>query len=422
MNRLLTVLFFLFTFQLHPQQVQEEKRSYFVFTPEIMVGYTAESNEFFPDRNLQTQLQLNFGWDHSYNPQEWARRLKGPKTGISLGYTDFGNKDSLGGTFTLMPFIEFDIFRSKRLRSLVGMGGSYFTKIYDEIDNPRNQAVSTDLTWSFRAFMHYDLLRTENIDWRVGLGYFHHSNGHTRLPNQGYNSFLLSVSADVNSNEPKESPEIKEPSEFQRRVNDYVSFYGSYGLNVLSLAYNDKRAVYTVSGEYGKVLNGMFRVGIGFYYRYYEHYFDYINDEEFLVRDGEEFEEFTDNPWWYASNLGIHANGEFTLNHIGFNVQLGVNLHKPAYDIDWRINQGWDNTPREIPPNFMLGEFDSKYRLKKTLASRMGLKYYVFDTSKEPVNNIYFGIHINANGGQADFTDISLGYVYNFNYQERNKS
>jgi hypothetical protein len=400
------------------QETHVENKTNFVFTPEFMLGYTAESNENFPDRGLQTQLILNFGWDHSVNPREWARRLKGPKTGISLGYTNFA-KDSLGSAFTVMPFIEFGAFRSKRFKTHVGMGGTYFTKIYDKIENPLNQAVSTRLNWSFRAYMYYEFLRKTNMDWRIGLGYSHHSNGHTRLPNQGYNSFLVSVSADIKSKNSTYENEDILTSDFKRRINDYVSFYTGFGINVLSLAYNDTRGVYTISGEYGRVLNGMFRVGIGFYYRFYQHYYDYINDREFLVREGEEFENLTENPWWNGSAFGLHANGEFMLNHIGFNVLLGINLHKPAYQIDWRINQGWDNTPREIPPNFQLGEFDGTYRLKKTLATRMGLKYYIFDTSREPVNNLYVGIHINANAGQADYTDISIGYIYNFNYRVR---
>ena len=381
MKQLLTVFFFFLCVQLASQEAHVENRTNFIFTPEFMLGYTAESNDNFPDRGLQSQLILNFGWDHSVNPKEWARRLKGPKTGISLGYTNFA-KDSLGHAFTVMPFIEFGAFRSKRFKAHVGMGGSYFTKIYDEINNPLNQAVSTKLNWSFRMYLYYEMLRTTNIDWRLGLGYSHHSNGHTRLPNQGYNSFLVSVSADIKSkNSIDEIPDIQ-ASDFKRRINDYVSLYSGFGINVLSLAYNDKRGVYSISGEYGKVLNGMFRVGIGFYYRFYQHYYDYINDREFLVREGEEFESLTKSPTWNASALGLHANGEFILNHIGFNVMLGINLHKPAYQIDWRINEGWDNTPREIPPNFQLGEFDGKYRLKKTLATRMGLKYYFWDTSR----------------------------------------
>ncbi len=418
MKQLLTVFFLFLCFQLASQEAPVENKSNFVFTPEFMLGYTAESNDNFPDRGLQSQLIFNFGWDHSVNPREWARRLKGPKTGISLGYTNFA-KDSLGSAYSLMPFIEFGAFRSRRFKIHVGMGGSYFTKIYDKIENPLNQAVSTKLSWSFRAYLYYKMLRTTNVDWRMGLGYSHHSNGHTRLPNQGYNSFLVSVSADIKSKKSiDENPDIL-TSDFNRRINDYVSFYSGFGINVLSLAYNDKRGVYTISGEYGKVLNGMFRVGIGFYYRFYQHYYDYINDREFLVREGEEFEQLTKNPSWNGSALGLHANGEFMLNHIGFNVLLGINLHKPAYQIDWRINEGWDNTPREIPPNFQLGEFDSKYKLKKTLATRMGLKYYIFDTSREPVNNLYLGIHINANAGQAEYTDISIGYIYNFNFKER---
>jgi hypothetical protein len=35
------------------------------------------------------------------------------------------------------------------------------------------------------------------------------------------------------------------------------------------------------------------------------------------------------------------------------------------------------------------------------------------------VNNLYVGIHINANAGQAEYTDISIGYIYNFKFKER---
>ena len=49
----------------------------------------------------------------------------------------------------------------------------------------------------------------------------------------------------------------------------------------------------------------------------------------------------------------------------------------------------------------------------------MGLKYYLIGTTKVPKNNLYLGFHINANLGQADFTELSLGYVYSFNFMNR---
>ena len=105
------------------------------------------------------------------------------------------------------------------------------------------------------------------------------------------------------------------------------------------------------------------------------------------------------------------------LNHIGIDLQIGINLHKPAYKIDWRINQGWDNTPREISETWMLGEYNTKYKLKQLISTRLGLKYYLIGTINKPKHNVYAGCYINANLGQADFAELSLGYVYAFDFK-----
>ena len=420
MRKNLTYLIALLGFGLYAQQPDTSDSKPLVVTPEFMVGFTPESNSNFPDRSLQTHFGVSFGWDQRTNAQEWAQRLKGPRTGLNFGYTEFGNKDSLGAAFTLMPFIEFNAFHKKNLKVQVGTGLSYFTKKYDSLSNYNNQAVSTDLNWAFRVFMHYNFLRTEKIDWRIGLGYFHHSNGHTKLPNQGYNSFLATISADI-KNAPARALNDVEMSKhtFTRSNYDYVSFRAGYGINVLALVFNDKKDVYTVSGAYGKVFNNTFRLGVGFYYRFYEHYYDYIQGNYSLVQEGREFESFKENPTWNASNLGLLVNAEFLLNHVGIDVQLGYNFHKPAYKIDWRINQGWDNTPIEFSEDWQLGEFDSKFKLKNAISTRLGIKYYLIGTHKAPIHNLYAGIHINANLGQADFTELGLGYVYSFNFEEK---
>ena len=266
MAKNLLLLALLFPCGLLAQDTRSQRNSTFVVTPELMLGYTADSNEFFPEHGLQSQLLLNFGWEHRLNTQEWARRLKGTRTGISVGYTDFGNTNSLGGAFTIQPFIEFNSFGSRRFTTQVGTGMSIFTKKYDPETNPNNRAVSTDINWSFRLFMHYRFLSSETIDWRLGLGYFHHSNGHTKLPNQGYNSFLMSVSADIKNRSIPASEATQQP--LQPSSYSYYSMRAGYGINVLSLAYNDKKGVYTFTGEVGKVFNNTFKVGVGMYYRF----------------------------------------------------------------------------------------------------------------------------------------------------------
>lgn len=405
---------------LSQQSETDSNSGKFVITPEIMVGVTADSNSNFPEHDLQKQLMVNFGWEHDNNLNEWAQRLKGPRTGIGIGFEDFGNLDSLGIGITLMPFFEFNTFRRKNLKVQVGMGATYFNKQYDPISNPNNQAVTTDLTWAFRLFMHYQVLSSEKIDWRLGGGFFHHSNGHTRLLNQGYNSFLVSLSADIKNSKRDSNTTPSFAGFFKKSSYSYVMFRSGYGINVLGQAspFNDKKDVYTLSGEYGKVINNTFKLGVGLYYRFYQHYYDYIADNESLVQDGREYESLKSNPSWNASNLGISLNGEILLNHIGLDLQIGFNIHKPSYEIEWKMNQGWMNTPREIPENWMLGELDSKYKLKRLISGRLGLKYYLIGTKKSPKNNLYLGVYLNSNLGQADFSEIGLGYVHNFNFKK----
>lgn len=420
MKQQLTIFFLLISVLTLAQTENDWKKSAFNFTPEILFGLTMESNDGFPDTEPQKQAILNFGRNNINNPQEWAQRLKAPKTGLSIGITDFGNLDSLGIALTAMPYIEFKAFGSERFKILTGMGASYFTKKFDPKTNPQNQAVTTDITWAFRMYFYYKLFATNNIDWRVGLGYSHHSNGHTRLLNQGYNSFLLSFSANIKN--PLNSAETisgETISEHKKTVYNYFSFRGGLGQNVFALAFNDKKNVYTIAGEYGKVYNNTFKVGVGFYYRFYQHYYDYIKGNESLVQDGKEFDYFRNDPWKYSTNLGVSLHGEIFLNHVGIDVQLGYNFHKPAYKIEWQINEGWDNPPREIPDGWMLGELDSKFKKKYRISSRLGIKYYLIGMEKAPKNNIYIGTNLNANLGQADFTELSVGYVHSFNFRER---
>lgn len=420
MKRQLTFFLLLASLFSMAQTIESWKKSAFTFTPEILVGLTMEANDGFPDTGLQKQLILSFGRDHKNNPQLWSQLLKAPTTGLSFGVTDFGNRDSLGIALTALPYIEFNAFGSDKWKVLTGIGASYFSKKFNAETNPQNQAVTTDITWAFRMYLLYRFLASKNIDWRVGLGYSHHSNGHTRLLNQGYNSFLLSVSAALKN--PLKHPGLPtDPSKqvYGKTVYDYMALRGGLGQNVFALAFNDRKNVYTFSGEYGRVYNNTFKIGIGFYYRFYQHYYNYIKGNESLVQPGREFDYFRSDPWYYATNLGISLHGEIFLNHVGIDLQLGFNLHKPAYKLEWRINEGWDNTPRVISKTWVLGELDGTYKKKYRISSRLGLKYYLIGMEKAPKNNFYIGAHLNANLGQADFTELSLGYVRRFGIRKR---
>ena len=126
---------------------------------------------------------------------------------------------------------------------------------------------------------------------------------------------------------------------------------------------------------------------------------------------------YQENPFKYSTNFGAFITSELLLGHIGFEIEIGYNFYKPFYEVEWKLNQGfyWDfETPEGTETEYILGELDSYYKLKKSISARLGLKYYLINNQKSPKSNLFVACHINANLGQADFTEISLGYVHRF--------
>ncbi len=413
------LLLFFVGMQLYGQTPESKENQTIYVIPELLFGKTMEANTGFPETKPQKSFFISFGsYDNSIDKQ-WTIGLSRPKTGVSLGITDFGNTEKVGIAYTLMPFIEVGLFRKKtdRWNLNVGMGTSYVDTQFDPDTNPFNQAVTTQFNWSFRSFFYYDLFRMKSIRWRLGFGYTHFSNGHTQLPNQGLNSFLVSLSSSIGK-EPESigKDEVSPNSSKVRSSQTYFSFRVGIGQNVLSRIFNDKKEVYSTALSVGKVINRNFKFGVGMYYRFYEHYYDHINENQELIQD--QVPHFRENPYRYATNLGVFATAELFVGHFGLEFDMGINIHKPFYKIDWQLSQGYFNNGQYA----RLGELSSYYEIKRTVSSRLGLKYYLFNTYKLNKNNFFIGAHINANLGQADFSELSLGYVYRFNLKERRKN
>lgn len=397
----------------HSQEITITENTSSFFGAEFLVGKTMEANTDFPETNLQLGFSLNYTQHNFTDRKPWAAWLGFPKTGVSLSAYDFGNTDKIGRAYTLMPFMEFNL--SKKIDLLTGVGLSYIDTQYNEVSNPFNRAISTDLNWSFKSFIYFDVFKSQSTDWRFGLGYVHHSNGHTRLPNQGLNSFLASISASFNSNQTNSNTELSINKTPTRQT--YYSIRAGIGQNVLSEIFNDKKEVYSFAISAGRIHNNTFKFGGGIYYRFYEHYYDYIKNDEELVNTL--YPIFKESPFSYASNLGIFGTAELLLGHLGVEVDIGLNISKPFYKIDWMLNQGYDYQNAQGETVVVLGELDTYYEIKRTISSKLGIKYYFITNNKAPKHNFFIGAHINANLGQADLTELSFGYVRRLNLKSK---
>jgi hypothetical protein len=408
-------LLYLFLLAVSNSDAQEaEKKNPFYFSTEINLGQTMEANTNFPETKLQKSAFISVGWLQQNRDREWAKRLRNPRTGLTFGYTDFGNSESIGYALSLLPYLELYPFSkdAQRWRLKTSLGISYMSKQFDSVTNPFNRAVSTKYKWAFRTLLYYDITKRKKVSWRAGLGYTHNSNGHTRLPNQGLNSLVASVEAEFMSAKSLQEvrPYIKDTT-LVRTKERYLNISAGIGQNVLSEFYNDKKEVYSFSFSTGKIINSTFKLGIGIFYRFYEHYYDYIDQGEALVE--EFYPYFADNPFVYASNFGVMAEGELLLGHVGAEFGIGFNIYKPAYKIDWQLNEG-DTFFSGDELVTILGELDSYYEIKRSIPTRLGLKWYFISTRKSPTHNVFIGAQLNANLGQADFTALNLGYEYRF--------
>jgi hypothetical protein len=233
------------------------------------------------------------------------------------------------------------------------------------------------------------------MNLKIGMGYLHSSNAHTTLPNYGLNSAMLSLATQFayQKYDPDFATRYNKPN-INKRKHYFLQARVGYGWHELGGTWEPVGGadfpIGSSSLSGGVIFKRHFKLSIGFMYRYYKSFHEFILNHKSRTGLGE-------NPKKEASNLAIFGGIEFLLGHVGMDLEIGYNLHKPFYDefnSRWEFNEGF------------------QYWRNKYISTRFGLKFYLISNERMPKHNIYLGSHINANFGTADFMDISLGYTF----------
>lgn len=399
--RIVTILliFSLFLKSSFGREGEDDKKSATFIQPEFLIGKALPGNSSFPETQFQTIYSVSIG-KMIFDPEKkWAVYLNYPSTGVSVSYSNYGHDEILGSSLTVMPYFSLNTIRRQfnSFHFKIGLGATYFTKFYDENSNPRNLAIGSRITWSFQTTAYYNLLITKHIDLNLGISYIHHSNGHTQMPNLGLNSLLFSFSSRIyldpiyaNNKEKYQKPKLKHTKQYFAiaRIGIGMHEFGSPDSETGGV----KRAVNIISFGVGTVFKQVVKLRLGFSYRFYQQYYNYIINYQPDM--------YKDNPVYNSSNFQVYIGGELLLGHIGVDVEFGINILKPFYACHHELHED-DN--------------EVKYWLKQILSPRLGLKLYLNNTANNPKNNLYVGAYINANYGQADFSEITMGFVHRFN-------
>lgn len=370
---------------------QDTSNAIFV-EPEVSFGSIVPNFPNFPKTGLSRSVGFAIGKTKVGN-QHWSNYYNKPSFGLGFSYTENGNTKELGREYGMFLFLELSPQKKTVPKWFfkLAMGSTYFSEHYRVFSNENNEIIGSYWNWRFQAFLYHKLKEFKQLSLRIGGGYVHSSNGHTQLPNYGMNAAMLSLSARFYR---KENPYLgnkpieKEGYTKQKRKHFIQTRFGigmhEYGATTEPVG-GAKKGVYSVSINYGTTFNQQLKVRTGFVYRFYQHYYDQIKKSE---------NRFSDRPSWNASNLYWLLGIEYLLGNFAIDVEGGINLHKPYYSA-------------------FFDEFETKQGLKKFLKStfpmRLGLNYYYYKPSKNKKYNLFIGASINANFGQADFSQLNLG-------------
>jgi len=371
----------------------QEKKGAIIET-ELMGGHVVPNYSVnFPKSTVQSAIAISFARENA-DTSGWGKYYQYPESGVTFFASNIGNNHIYGNQFSISPYISFRLKKKEKpFHIKLSIGLSYFTTTFDSIKNIDNVAIGSSLAWGFQAFLYKTIYNSNTTTLRIGGGYSHASNGHTQLPNFGLNSALLSFSAQFHPKKNESTQNFTPPIYRKLKKRYFIQYREGIGFHELGGTAEPvggvKRLVFTSALSGGIIINNHIKIRAGFAYRYYEQYYNYIITTR--------HPDYISNPTQSSSNIYFFAGCEFLMSHISLDIAGGLNLYKPFYKEF--------NTTFEKNTGF-------RYQLKKWLNSRMGLNVYAANTNKHPKHNIFAGAHINANFGQADFTEFNLGYVY----------
>ncbi|HNR20455.1 MAG TPA: acyloxyacyl hydrolase [Bacteroidia bacterium] len=355
----------------------------------FLTGKIVKNYPAFPGRDLAFFSSLRIG-NKLNGTKYWHRYYFFPDASFKLLFGSLGNKKVLGNISGLLYELSFEQKLTDKLYLLESpsLGIAYFNNPYHEINNPLNIAVGSKLTFlaaaSFQLRYYFSYRWSGNIEATV----LHASNSHFKLPNVGINLPAIGVGVRYHIN----------PLIMKFTGQDSLPFYKGIRPSVrISIGHNEQGGstgpvngptypIYLVALTANKLLTPVNKIHAGFEAYYNTGVNDYILSQQFY-----EEEKFTNS----TAFLFITGH-EFLLGHFSLFTNGGVYIHNPFYR---ELNR------RE---NFT----DVKSKLKTLFTARIGIQYYLKDAVFKPKNQLYAGVYIKTNLGQADFLETGIGYTF----------
>ena len=353
-------------------------------------GYTVANHPEFPDVNEVSLIGSLRATGRFNGNKAWHKNYNFPYLSIQATGASLGNSDVLGYYTGLMADINF---RSKGwgdwyMEYTAGMGVAWFSEPYDEIENPDNVVIGSAVTFSANAAI--SLVRKLNDHSSVHLKalVIHCSNSHYQLPNVGLNLPGLTIGYRYRMNDMELVENLPESPGFDRRWRPNIRIalglneQGSSTIPVNGPKYPIYLATFYMSKKFTPV--NKFYTGLEYYFN--------TGSKDFIL--SQKFYEDKINK--RSSVITLTFGHEFLFGHMSVVTTLGLNIYNKFHQ---------DRLKAEEITSL-------KEKFKTYVPARLGFQYYFKDATVHHSGNLFTGIYIKSNFGQADFLEMSLGYTF----------
>ncbi len=361
-----------------------------VIEPGIRIGKIIKNFPDFPERCPAVLSEINIGQQCSGN-KKWHQLYGYPTAGVAFIYGIMGNDDIIGRSFTILPNLSFTTKKYRRwgFQWKVGMGFAFFSKKYDRVTNPDNRLIGTTMTNMAMGSVdfRYDISKYYTI--LLGVSGIHYSDAHYQLPNIGINFPAVNLSLKYfpsgrpNLYKNDSLPDFANKILFNVRLGFGANEFGGS----LHPTGGAKYPIYTGSLFLSKRYSHKNNVQLGIHINYHTAFYDFIIQQE-IYDSHQRIRAFTGQ---------IFLGHEFIIGHFGLITQLGIYFYNPFFGKLQEIqgySTGFSNW------------------IKRYNSNKLGVNYYFTNPLKTTKNNVYIGIALKANFGQADFPELSIGCAF----------
>ena len=293
--------------------------------------------------------------------KQWHEQCGFPYVGGTLFGGSVGNNEILGTYWGGYGFIEFPFVKTRHYEFLgkMGSGLGYTAKVFDEIDNPKNVAMSTHVNALICIGLKSHIMFKQN-KITVGLDMTHFSNGSFKVPNLGVNLPYVSLGY-ARTVQRLERDSIV----LQNRVPFRKWLFGITAIGSVKEMFptgRKKYPVYALSAGF----RYFSRPKVGF-----ETSFDLISKQAIFAYRPE-----IEKDQWDIVQMGAYIGYLLPLDQLHFALGMGVYLK-------------------------------DKYQPEDFMYHRIGLRYYF-------TNGIHTQVVLKSHWARADYVEWGIGYTFNF--------